>query len=47
MPQKSICQALNKALAQDMRRGPRVVVIGQDVAGGAALPPDTSELLSY
>jgi len=36
MPQKSIRQALNEALAQEMRRDPTVVVIGEDVAGGAA-----------
>src|SRR6202166_5266587 len=35
MPQKSIRQALNEALAQEMRRDPRVIVIGEDVAGGA------------
>ena len=35
MPQKTIRQALNEALAQEMRRDPRVVVIGEDVAGGA------------
>src|SRR5947208_5596207 len=35
MPLKSIRQALNEALAQEMRRDPRVVVIGEDVAGGA------------
>ena len=35
MPQKSIRQALNEALAQEMRRDPSVVVIGEDVAGGA------------
>ena len=35
MAQKSIRQALNEALAQEMRRDPRVVVIGEDVAGGA------------
>ncbi len=36
MPEKSIRQAINEALAQEMRRDPRVVVIGEDVAGGAA-----------
>src|SRR6476620_3572677 len=35
MPLKSIRQALNEALAQEMRRDPRVIVIGEDVAGGA------------
>jgi pyruvate/2-oxoglutarate/acetoin dehydrogenase E1 component len=35
MPQKSIRQALNEALTQEMRRDPTVVVIGEDVAGGA------------
>jgi acetoin:2,6-dichlorophenolindophenol oxidoreductase subunit beta len=35
MPQKSIRQALNEALAQEMRRDPNVIVIGEDVAGGA------------
>ena len=33
MPQKSIRQALNEALRQEMRRDPRIVVIGEDVAG--------------
>src|ERR1700680_5035828 len=36
MPQKSIRQALNEALAQEMRGDPTIVVIGEDVAGGAA-----------
>ena len=36
MPRKSIRQALNEALAQEMRHDPTVVVIGEDVASGAA-----------
>jgi pyruvate/2-oxoglutarate/acetoin dehydrogenase E1 component len=36
MPQKSIRQALNEALRQEMHRDTRVIVIGEDVAGGAA-----------
>src|SRR3954451_25441743 len=36
MPQKSIRQALNEALRQEMRRDPRIIVIGEDVVGGAA-----------
>ena len=36
MPQKSIRQALNEALRQEMQRDPRIIVIGEDVAGGAA-----------
>ena len=39
MALKSIRQALNEALAQEMRRDPRVVVIGEDVAGGAGSVP--------
>src|SRR5258708_16684081 len=35
MPQKSIRQALNEPLAQEMRRDPTIVVIGEDVSGGA------------
>jgi len=35
MPSKSIRQALNEALRQEMRRDQRVVIIGEDVAGGA------------
>ncbi len=35
MPVKTIRQALNEALVQEMRRDPRVIVIGEDVAGGA------------
>src|SRR5215208_4812236 len=36
MPQKSIRQALNEALRQEMRRDSTIIVIGEDVAGGAA-----------
>src|SRR6185437_2481975 len=35
MPQKSIRQALNEAIAQEMRRDPTIIVIGEDVSGGA------------
>ena len=35
MAKKSIRQALNEAMRQEMRRDPRVIVIGEDVAGGA------------
>src|SRR3954453_7209047 len=35
MAQKTIRQALHEALAEEMRRDPRVVVIGEDVSGGA------------
>ncbi len=35
MPLKSTRQAINEAIAQEMRRDPRVIVIGEDVAGGA------------
>ena len=35
MPVKTIRQALQEALIHEMRRDPRVVVIGEDVSGGA------------
>ncbi len=38
MAKKSIRQAINEALASEMRRDPRVVVMGEDVAGGAGAP---------
>ncbi len=34
MPRKSYRQAIGEALRQEMQRDPRVVVIGEDVAGG-------------
>jgi len=36
MQQKSMRQALNEALRQEMRRDPSIIVIGEDVPGGAA-----------
>ncbi len=38
MPKKSFRQALNEALRQEMRRDPRVIVMGEDVAGGMGAP---------
>jgi pyruvate dehydrogenase E1 component beta subunit len=35
MAQKTFREAINEALAQEMRRDPDVVLIGEDVAGGA------------
>ncbi len=35
MPRKSFRQALNEGLRQEMRRDPRVIIIGEDVTGGA------------
>src|SRR5437763_16843860 len=35
MPVKTIRQALQEALVHEMRRDPRVIVIGEDVSGGA------------
>ena len=34
MPKKSFRQGLNEALRSEMRRDPRVIVLGEDVAGG-------------
>jgi pyruvate dehydrogenase E1 component beta subunit len=34
MPKKSYRQAINEALRQEMERDPRVVIMGEDVAGG-------------
>jgi pyruvate dehydrogenase E1 component beta subunit len=38
MAKKSFRQAVNEALAQEMRRDPRVIVMGEDVAGGLGSP---------
>ena len=35
MPIKTYRQAINEAMAQEMRRDSTVIVIGEDVAGGA------------
>jgi len=40
MSKKSFRQAVNEALAQEMRRDPRVIVMGEDVAGGLGAPGD-------
>ena len=36
-------EAINEALRQEMRRDPEVIIIGEDVAGGAGLPPDMQD----
>jgi pyruvate dehydrogenase E1 component beta subunit len=38
MAKKSFRQAINEALAQEMRRDPTVIVMGEDVAGGMGAP---------
>ena len=38
MSKKSFRQAINEALAQEMRRDHRVVVMGEDIAGGQGAP---------
>lgn len=38
MSKKSFRQALNEALRHEMQRDPRVVIMGEDVAGGAGAP---------
>ena len=38
MPKKTYRQAINEAIASEMRRDPRVIVMGEDNAGGAGAP---------
>ena len=38
MPKKTYRQAINDAIASEMRRDPRVIVMGEDNAGGAGSP---------
>ncbi len=38
MSKKSYRQAIHEALRQEMRRDPRVVIMGEDIAGGAGAP---------
>ena len=40
MTQKSYRQAINEALFDEMRRDPRVVVMGEDICGGAGTGTD-------
>ena len=40
MTQKSYRQAINEALAAEMRRDPKVVVMGEDICGGAGTGED-------
>jgi len=35
MSQKSIREAINQCLMQEMERDPTVIILGEDVAGGA------------
>ncbi len=38
MAKKSFRQAINEALAQEMRRDPRVILMGEDISGGTGSP---------
>jgi len=33
----TVAEAVNEAIRQEMRRNPRVILMGEDVAGGATL----------
>ncbi len=38
MARKSFRQAVNEAIRQEMARDPRVIVMGEDIAGGMGAP---------
>ena len=38
MSKKSYRQAINEALRQEMERDPRVIIMGEDIAGGTGTP---------
>ena len=38
MPKKTYRQAINEALRQEMERDPRVLIMGEDIAGGMGAP---------
>ncbi len=41
MSKKSYRQAINEAVAQEMRRDPTVIIMGEDIAGGEGSPGET------
>lgn len=43
MPKKSYRQAINEALFHEMERDPSVIVLGEDVAGGAGCEPEDAD----
>ena len=45
MPEKTYTEALNEALHQEMERDETVIVIGEDVAGGAGTQGDDIEAI--
>jgi pyruvate dehydrogenase E1 component beta subunit len=40
MPKKSYRQAINEAIRQEMERDPRVIIMGEDIAGGTGTEAD-------
>ncbi|MBN9022265.1 MAG: alpha-ketoacid dehydrogenase subunit beta, partial [Rhizobiales bacterium] len=40
MSKKSYRQAINEAMRQEMERDPRVIVMGEDIAGGTGAAGD-------